>query len=209
MSEYELNFAWHLDTDVIPAKNLDRFSKFDLIFSKPFKNLKLASAHTARFSKIGIESLVNYLRDHFYQENFKELEKEYLEMRKKELLGGVSDMQAIGYWLSTLEPTAWFNSYQNDYLGLRISHNLARIDDELSWNQSRNNLLFLILNLGRNFTVLNLQGNHIKYVSVHFQGHHKNLIPIFINSRFLLGNSEMFQILIKAIVKAKLILRIT
>jgi hypothetical protein len=146
--------------------------------------------------------------EHFYQENFKELEKQYLEMRRSGFLGGITDMTAIGFWLSTPEPNAWFNSYQNDSLGVRISHNLARIKDELSWNQNGNNKLFIILNLAGNFIVLNLLGNHIKYASVHFQGHHKNLIPIFINSRFLIGNSEMFEILIKVIVKVKLILRI-
>jgi len=201
MSKMKLESAWQLDTDVVPTNSLNIYSKFELIFSTPYKDLSVVSAHTAKFSKAGIENLVSYLLNIFYQQNTNELERIYIERVSKGLLGGITDMTAVGCWLKTLKTDAWYNSFDNEFLGIRINHIFGNLDHDLSLRSNSLQKSLILLNFKANLIVLKSPNNTLKYASMHFQGHYKNLIPIFLGTKFLIGNSDFFLFLTKAIVK--------
>jgi hypothetical protein len=203
MSKFELHAAWHLDTDVLPTSGLNLYSEFNLVFSSPYKDLSVASAHTAKFSKKGIESLINYLLNSFYQENLPNLETIYLDRKSKGLLGGITDMTAIAYWLRTLEPSSWYNSFDNVRSDMRINHIFAMLEtDFFSKEHSVKQGIYMIKLKPYSIEVKSSQKT-LRYASLHFQGHYKNLVPTLLTLKYLIGNLKIFLILIKIIVKIK------
>jgi len=201
MSKFGLHSAWHLDTDVLPTNGLDKYSQFNLVFSAPYEDLSVASAHTAKFSKNGIESLIYFLLNFFYQKNLSNLETIYSERLTKGLLGGVSDMTAIAYWLRTLESNSWYNSFGNVLFDMRINHIFAMLESDFLLKDNSIKKSIYILRLKPHSIEIKFHQKKLRYASVHFQGHHKNLISIFLTFKYLIGNSKIFLILIKIIFK--------
>lgn len=205
MSKFQYISAWQLDTDVVPTISLDKYSEIELIFSTPYKDLLAVSAHTAKFSQVGIQSLVNYLLNNFYQDNFKALEDFYVERITKGLLGGVTDMTAVGYWLRTLKPGSWYNSFGNEYLGMRINHVFGNLEHDLSLASNGYTKSLFSIHLKPSVVILKTPNKTLHYANMHFQGHYKNLIPILLNLKFVTGNSKVFLSLTKVIAKIKII----
>ena len=203
MAKFKLDSAWHLDTDVLPTSGLDKYSQFDLVFSAPYEDLSVASAHTAKFSKRGIESFIHFLLHSFYQKNLSHLETTYLERLTKGLLGGITDMTAIAYWLRTLETDSWYNSFGNVFLDMRINHIFAMLESEFLLNQNAIRNSIYILRLNPHSVEVKFRQKTLRYASVHFQGHYKNLIPIFFTFKYLVGNLKLFLLLTKIVVKTR------
>jgi hypothetical protein len=203
MTKYKINSAWHLDTDVIPTAKLSAYLKLDLVFSNPYQDLSAVSAHTAKFSKIGIASFVDYLLNNFYQENSNQLAGVYHDRKSKNLLGGVTDMTAIAYWLKTLKPNSWHNSYGSEVLGIRISHAFADLENEIFSTADYPHKKFLLLRLTKKVIKLRTLDKDLKYGSFHFQGHYKNLLPFFLYGKLLFGSAEFFLFMVLAIAKIK------
>jgi hypothetical protein len=208
MSKMKLESAWQLDTDVVPTNSLNIYSKFELIFSTPYKDLSVVSAHTAKFSKAGIENLVSYLLNIFYQQNTNELERIYIERVSKGLLGGITDMTAVGYWLRTLKSGSWYNSFGNEYLGMRINHVFGNLEHDLSLASNGYTKSLVLIHLMPSVVILKTPNKTLHYANMHFQGHYKNLIPILIDLKFLIGNSKVFLSLTKVLAKIKITINI-
>jgi hypothetical protein len=208
MSKFQYVSAWQLDTDVVPTISLDKYSEIELIFSTPYKDLLAVSAHTAKFSQVGIQSLVNYLLNNFYQDNFKELENFYVERITKGLLGGVTDMTAVGYWLRTLKSGSWYNSFGIEYLGMRINHVFGNLEHDLSLASNGYTKSLFLIHLKPSVVILKTPNKTLHYANMHFQGHYKNLIPILIDLKFLIGNSKVFLSLTKVLAKIKITINI-
>lgn len=135
MDKYGLESAWHLDTDVLPTQDLARFNIFDLVFSSPYSDHSVVSAHTAKFSIKGIRMLTDFLIRNFYVEHLSELQSFYQSRVRQGLSGGVCDMQGLAYWLKTLQRKDWCNSFKNTDVDVQINHTLANVDQEFCDNK--------------------------------------------------------------------------
>ena len=61
MNDVNLDSIWHLDTDILPTTGLEAFSEFEMVFSSPYDDQSVISAHTSKFSKEGLNEFINYL----------------------------------------------------------------------------------------------------------------------------------------------------
>jgi len=206
MKLFALESIWHLDTDVVPTSQLRTFSEFELVFSSPYSDLSVASAHTGKFSRNGIDSFTKYLVGIFYQQNFPFLEKTYKERVCKGLLGGITDMTAIAFWLRTLDHDTWFNSYKNPYNGVGINHIFSHLSAEL--NPKSVETRFIFIRFSRTGWRIYTRNNMYSFATLHFQGHFKALLIPLIKYKFLLGSSRIFLLITKIRIKLNLLLMI-
>ena len=102
MTKLNLDSAWHLDIDVLPTRDLRRFNEFGLVFSSPYPDHSVVSAHTSKFSIGGIRNLTDFLIRNFYTDYLDELRLYFRSRVQRGLAGGVCDMQGLALWLRTL-----------------------------------------------------------------------------------------------------------
>ena len=187
MTKLNLDSAWHLDIDVLPTRDLRRFNEFGLVFSSPYPDHSVVSAHTSKFSIGGIRHLTDFLIRNFYTDYLDELHFFFRSRLQRGLSGGVCDMQGLAYWLRTLNSGDWLNSFQNKDVGVHINHTLANIDAEFTEvNGSKNSRI--TFHDGR-LEVSSKDSSRI-YATLHFQGQCKFLIPYFLRFKILFGSSN-------------------
>lgn len=184
MENWELDKVWHLDTDILPTQYLSEFDKYDHVFSSPYPDDSVVSAHTSKFNLLGIQSFTNYLIHEFYKVNLSELTTFYSKRIEQGLLGGVCDMQALAYWLRSSTAPEWLNSYCLWDGKPIINHTVSNIFDEFDLKSERKRILFT---LWKGAIYGRLFGSRQKYATLHFQGQYKYLIRPFIKLHFLFG----------------------
>lgn len=204
MSTAHLDSIWHLDTDILPTNGLEAFSDFEMVFSSPYEDQSVISAHTSKFSKEGLNEFTYYLTNSFYQDNLNSLENYFQDRLNNDLSGGICDMQAIAYWLRTLPSSRWFNSFGKSHKGFRISHTLAGILKELEPN---NSTLAEVLTITYTSDCLKVKrrNQRVYFATMHFQGQYKFLINFFLQSRIIVGSPKHLLFYTRVTVKARIL----
>ena len=187
MTKLNLDSAWHLDIDVLPTQDLARFNEFELVFSSPYSDHSVVSAHTSKFSISGIRNLTDFLVRNFYTDYLDELQFFFRSRVQRGLSGGVCDMQGLAYWLRTINSNDWLNSFQNRDVEVHINHTLANIDVEFPEINGSKNSRIAFRN-GR-LQVSSKNSSRV-YATLHFQGQFKFLIPYFLRFKILIGSSR-------------------
>ena len=206
MEKHDFSSIWHLDTDVFPTEQLRLYDQFDLVFSSPYLDNSVVSAHTSRFTLEGIREFTGFLVDEFYVDHLQALRHFYNTRLAAGLLGGVCDMQGLAFWLNTYRPGQWVNSFGIESNSLpRVNHTIANISDEIFLSGKRR--MFFILNRKRYIKVFTHRSSR-RYASLHFQGQYKFLIPTFIRFGFLVGSSKILLLQTIFLVKGSLIRKI-
>ena len=204
MNDVNLDSIWHLDTDILPTTGLEAFSEFEMVFSSPYDEQSVISAHTSKFSKEGLNEFINYLNYSFYQDNLKSLEAYFQDRLNNGLSGGICDMQAIAYWLRALPSERWFNSFGKSHKGFQISHTLAGILEELEPNNSTLADL-LTISYTPDCLVVKRRNQSISFATMHFQGQYKFLINFFLRSRIIVGSPRLLLFYTRVTVKTKIL----
>lgn len=197
-----LESIWHLDTDVLPTSDLEIYDKYELVFSSPYPDNSVVSAHTSKFSLRGIRDFNEFLIDKFYVIHLQELINFYNLRVESGLLGGVCDMQGLAYWLRSYQQSDWLNSFGNVSERAKINHTIANLRNERSAQDD--NPLFLISLFNRKLHVTAWLVKH-RYATLHFQGQYKFLIPKLLKFGFLFGTSRFLLLQTKFIVKWNLL----
>jgi hypothetical protein len=206
MSRYQVDEIWHLDTDVLPTQAIHLIKRGKMVFSSPYNDLSVVSAHTARFTFQGISSLNNFLLDEFYTKNLASLRAFYDARVRNGLTGGVCDMQGLSYWLRSRPSSEWQNSYGVLLDGTQLNHTLSGIHKEVTSVLKSSKLtanIFLFFG-GGGLTLIHNSGK-LKFSTIHFQGQYKFLISPFIKIRFLIGSPKFLNTATKVLVKSSII----
>lgn len=202
MEKYQLNSIWHLDTDVLPTQDLESYNKFDLVFSSPYLDNSVVSAHTSKFSYEAICEFTEFLISEFYVDSLQQLRKFYESRIERGLQGGICDMQGLAFWLQLHRQGQWLNSFGYDRNDLpQINHTIANLVEELPPRTYFGPFLF---STHKKYLRLYTVGMSRKYATVHFQGQFKYLIPILLRFGFLVGNSKLLLLQTRILFKLKL-----
>ena len=194
---------WHLDTDVFPTEHLKKYNQFDLVFSSPYADNSVVSAHTSKFSRHGINEFTEFLIHEFYADHLQVLQKFYDLRIEDGLSGGICDMQGLAFWLRIHRQGQWMNSFGYNGKDLsRINHTIANLAEELPLNKYVGPFL---VSRHEKYLQLFTLGASNAYATLHFQGQFKYLIPNFLRFRFLVGNSKSLLFQTKILVKLNLI----
>ena len=204
MEKFEIDSIWHLDTDVIPAPTLDSYSNSKLVFSSPYADLSVVSGHSSKFAMDGLNLFVQFLLEDFYQKNYLELLESYQIRIKSGLLGGVTDMSAIAYWLRTIPATMWSNSYSRVRNGFSINHTFSNLTKEISALSRTFGSFVLLTRFKKRIFVVSFF-NITELASLHFQGQYKVLMRPFLNCRFLIGTHYFIFLQTRVLMKIKII----
>lgn len=202
---YNIESAWHLDTDVWPTPLLHQFNGFELVFSSPYEDLSVASGHTSKFSLQNISKFTTFLTDVLYQEHLEEMTRNFSERLQKGLLGGICDMRAIAFWLRTLNSREWYNSYSNPYLETYINHYFGNLQVEILGKHATSSTRKIGVRTNERFFRIRLDTKVYKYASLHFQGQYKNFIPILNCFRILSGRNTTLHLMLRIFTKWKLV----
>jgi hypothetical protein len=188
MEEFDLPYAWHLDTDVWSTPALDDIAayaidkKVDFMGSQELNDTMSINAGCSFFSRSAAISLSEYLLRNFEIDNHEELDKIYEIMRINGAPGGICDMTALMYWVKASPQINYLNTYNKEIAGYHINHNFNSILDELGTTST----LQIVSRNRRDCFLLRSGSNKIKFAALHFAGHSKNYIFILQFSRLLI-----------------------
>lgn len=192
----ERNFQWFwlLDCDVWPTKSISIFSKAEESFFSPdYFDFTTISSHSSLMSNALLIEFNEFILNIFYSELIGDLEKRYCISSKEGIKGGISDMTAMGVFLREYSISSWHDSNVFGVNGHFLSHTVSRL--HLDFGKSEKNYM-LVIRTKNCFIVI--CGNMIrKYSTLHFQGNHKFLIPIFQKFRIVWGNQNTFSLLVR------------
>lgn len=203
MEQRGIQYAWHMDTDVWPTNDLQKFEKYVIekgygaLLSGGYSDNSSLTAGCAIFDLETLNDFCKYLSAEFYDKNLKKLEKFYVDRINNGLSGGVCDMTALGMWVNQYNPK-WINSYKFVIENTLIPQNLGQdLNDQ--FNELFINLKnsFEIFTLKKGRIICSIGGKKMNLASIHFGGHQKFLIKHFARFKIIIGSPKFIHLLMR------------
>jgi hypothetical protein len=177
MQRKGLTRAWHLDPDVWAKDSLidiQRAGKSQTILSRLEPRNGATSAHCAHFTGESVMQFTDFLSSQFYQRHGDALKTQFLQRISLGLRGGVTDMQALDYWLDSDDSVSWSNSETFIASHPAINHALV---EEFQTSNPQGKDHFRLLSKPHDFKITFPDGSSKSFCSIHFQGMYKSLVP--------------------------------
>jgi len=203
MHQRGIEYAWHMDTDVWPTNDLQKFENFVIengygaLLSGGYSDNSSLTAGCAIFHLETLDQFCKYLSDELYKKNSATLEKFYSNRIKNGLSGGVCDMTAFGMWVNQYNPK-WTNSYKLVIENTLIPQNLGQdLNDQFNelFLNLKNSFEIFILRKGR--IICSIGGKKMNLASIHFGGHQKFLINHFARFKIILGSPKFIHLIMR------------